>query len=45
MRQSGVLLHVTSLPSDGGIGTLGKAAYEFVDFVKRDILNEKILNL
>ena len=34
MRQSGVLLHVTSLPSDGGIGTLGKAAYEFVDFVK-----------
>lgn len=34
MRQSGVLLHVTSLPSDGGIGTLGKAAYEFVNFVK-----------
>lgn len=33
MRQSGVLLHVTSLPSDGGIGTLGRAAYEFVDFV------------
>jgi 4-alpha-glucanotransferase len=34
MRQSGVLLHVTSLPSDGGIGTLGSAAYEFVDFIK-----------
>lgn len=34
MRQSGVLLHITSLPSNGGIGTLGKAAYEFVDFVK-----------
>ncbi|MBP5207037.1 MAG: 4-alpha-glucanotransferase [Clostridia bacterium] len=34
MRQSGVLLHITSLPSDGGIGTLGKAAYDFVDFVK-----------
>ncbi len=34
MRQSGVLLHITSLPSPGGIGTLGRAAYEFVDFVK-----------
>ena len=34
MRQSGVLLHITSLPSRGGIGTLGRAAYEFVDFVK-----------
>ena len=34
MRQSGVLLHVTSLPSPGGIGTLGQAAYDFIDFVK-----------
>ncbi len=34
MRQSGVLLHITSLPSPGGIGTLGRAAYDFVDFVK-----------
>lgn len=34
MRQSGVLLHITSLPSNGGIGTLGRAAYEFVDFIK-----------
>ncbi len=34
MRQSGVLLHITSLPSRGGIGTLGQAAYDFVDFVK-----------
>ena len=34
MRQSGVLMHVTSLPSRGGIGTLGQAAYDFVDFVK-----------
>ena len=33
MRKSGVLLHITSLPSPGGIGTLGKAAYDFVDFV------------
>ena len=34
MRQSGVLLHITSLPSRGGIGTLGQAAYDFVDFVE-----------
>ena len=34
MRRSGVLLHITSLPSPGGIGTLGQAAYDFVDFVK-----------
>ena len=34
MRKSGVLLHITSLPSRGGIGTLGQAAYDFVDFVK-----------
>ena len=34
MRQSGVLLHITSLPSRGGIGTLGQAAYDFVGFVK-----------
>ena len=34
MRQSGVLLHISSLPSRGGIGTLGQAAYDFIDFVK-----------
>ncbi len=34
MRDSGVLLHITSLPSRGGIGTLGQAAYDFIDFVK-----------
>ena len=32
-RSSGVLLHVTSLPSYGGIGDLGPAAYEFVTFL------------
>jgi 4-alpha-glucanotransferase len=32
-RSSGVLLHVTSLPSSGGIGDLGPAAYEFVEFL------------
>jgi 4-alpha-glucanotransferase len=30
-RSNGVLLHITSLPSPYGIGTLGKAAEEFVD--------------
>ena len=33
-RSAGVLLHPTSLPSRGGIGDLGPAAYEFVDFLK-----------
>jgi 4-alpha-glucanotransferase len=32
-RISGVLLHVTSLPSFGGIGDFGPAAYAFVDFL------------
>jgi len=34
-RSSGVLLHVTSLPSYGGIGDLGPAAHGFVDFLAR----------
>jgi len=32
-RASGILLHVTSLPSNYGIGDLGPAAYAFVDFL------------
>lgn len=32
-RSSGVLLHISSLPSYGGIGDLGPAAYEFVEFL------------
>jgi 4-alpha-glucanotransferase len=34
-RASGVLLHPTSLAGLHGIGDLGKAAYEFVDFLER----------
>ncbi len=34
-RESGVLLHPTSLPSKYGIGELGSEAYEFVDFLVR----------
>src|SRR6516162_10531647 len=32
-RSSGILMHPTSLPSRGGIGDLGPAAYEFVDWL------------
>ncbi len=35
MRSSGILMHLTSLPSPYGIGTMGKAAYDFVDFLSR----------
>jgi 4-alpha-glucanotransferase len=34
-RSSGVLLHVSSLPSYGGIGDLGPAAHEFIAFLAR----------
>ena len=33
-RLSGVLLHITSLPSYGGVGDFGPAAYAFVDFLQ-----------
>ena len=32
-REAGVLLHISSLPSNHGIGTFGRSAYEFVDFL------------
>ncbi len=32
-RLTGILLHPISLPSRGGIGDLGPAAYEFIDFL------------
>src|ERR1700685_2828375 len=32
-RSSGLLLHISSLPSYGGIGDFGPAAYAFVDFL------------
>ncbi len=34
MRECGVLMHITSLPGPYGVGTLGKAAYEFIDFLE-----------
>ncbi len=35
MRASGILMHITSLPSRYGIGTLGEEAYRFVDFLAK----------
>src|SRR5258708_28740864 len=32
-RAAGILLHPTSLPSRGGVGDFGQAAYQFVDFL------------
>jgi 4-alpha-glucanotransferase len=34
-RASGILLHPTSLPSRGGIGDLGPAVHEFIEFLAR----------
>ncbi|HEY6350399.1 MAG TPA: 4-alpha-glucanotransferase [Candidatus Angelobacter sp.] len=33
MRSSGILLHPTSLPSNGGVGDFGPEAYAFLDFL------------
>lgn len=32
-RSSGIILHISSLPSKYGIGTMGKCAFEFADFL------------
>jgi 4-alpha-glucanotransferase len=34
-RQSGVLMHISSLPGKYGIGSLGQEAFDFVDFLVR----------
>ena len=34
-RANGVLMHISSLPGDFGIGTFGKEAYKFIDFLKK----------
>ena len=34
-RESGVLMHISSLPGNYGIGSFGKSAYDFVDFLVR----------
>ena len=35
MKQVGILLPIFSLPNKYGIGTLGKQAYKFIDFLKQ----------
>jgi len=34
MRSSGILMHISSLPSPYGIGSFGQSAFDFVDFLK-----------
>ena len=34
MRRNGILMHLSSLPTAHGIGSMGKAAREFVDFLQ-----------
>ena len=35
MRSSGILMHITSLPGKYGVGSMGKEAHDFVDFLKK----------
>lgn len=35
MKRSGVLMPIFSLPSPYGIGTVGRGAYEFADYIKK----------
>lgn len=32
-RSGGILLHITALPGDHGIGTFGRKAFQFIDFL------------
>lgn len=36
MRKNGVMLHITSLPSPYGIGTMGQTARDFIDQLERN---------
>ena len=33
MRESGILMHITSLPGAYGVGSMGKSAFDFIDFL------------
>ena len=33
MRRNGILMHISSLPSEYGVGSLGVPAYKFIDFL------------
>ena len=41
-KESGVLMHISSLPSNYGIGDLGEEAYRFVDFLKMKIASHDL---
>ncbi len=34
-RSCGILMHITSLPSPYGVGSMGEPAYKFVDFLRK----------
>ena len=36
MRKNGVMLHITSLPTPYGVGTMGYTARQFVDQLQRN---------
>ncbi len=38
MKKAGLLLAISSLPSEFGIGDLGESTYEFVDISNKQIL-------
>ena len=38
-KETGILLHISSLPSKYGIGTFGEEAFKFVDFLKACNMN------
>lgn len=40
LRRSGILLHISSLPSEFGVGDLGPGAFAFIDFLERT--NQKV---
>ena len=42
-RSAGVLLSITSLPSPYGIGTIGKEARKFADYLKKSGFAPRIL--
>ena len=39
MKENGILLHISSLPGKYGCGTMGKEAYDFVDFLAKSNVN------
>ena len=44
-KETGILLHISSLPSKYGIGTFGEEAFKFVDFLKAMAIHHINLHL